>query len=101
MSTNLPVPEFSSQAPLNLDFEGVRVRFVGTADVPEWVAHDIGMVFGIDNVRQAIADFDEDEKGVCKIYTIRGMQSVATLYEPGLYRLVFKSRKPEAVRFRK
>lgn len=46
-------------------FEKQEVRFVGTAQKPEWVALDVGKVLEIKNVRQILAKFVEDEKGVC------------------------------------
>jgi len=100
MSTSLPSP-FSSQAPLNLSFEGRRVRFVGTADKPEWVAQDVCNILAIDNVSQALSSLDDEEKGITTTYTIGGSQRLLTVYEAGLYRLVFKSRKAEAKRFQK
>lgn len=84
---------------LNLDFEGRRVRIVGTTENPQWVAVDVCDVLDIVNSRSAIADFDTDEKGVETIYTVNGKQRMATVYEAGLYRLIFKSRKAEAKKF--
>ncbi len=101
MSTINP-PSVLSPAPLNLTFESQKVRFVGTADKPEWVAADVCNILDIDNVSRALADFDEDEKGIRNVYTIAGRQKLLTVYEPGLYRLILtKSRKPEAKRFQK
>jgi prophage antirepressor-like protein len=82
-------------------FEGRPVRFVGTADRPEWVAQDVCDVLAIQNARDATVDFANDEKGVATVYTPGGQQEVVTLLEPGLYRMVFRSRKPEAERFRR
>jgi prophage antirepressor-like protein len=100
MSTKPPSDPFS-QPPINLDFEGRRIRFVGTAERPEWIAQDICDILEIESARSAIADFDQDEKGVATVFTILGKQVLSTVYEPGLYRLIFKSRKPEAKRFQK
>lgn len=83
------------------EFEGSEVRFVGTADNPEWVAIDIAEVLELQNIRQNLQDFDDDEKGVCTIYTLGGEQELATVKESGLYRLIFKSRKLVAKRFQK
>ena len=44
-------------------FEHQQVRFVGTAEQPEWIAADVGEVLEIKNVRQLLAKFEEDEKG--------------------------------------
>jgi prophage antirepressor-like protein len=82
-------------------FENHPVRFVGTAEKPEWVAQDVGNVLEIQNVRQLLAKFDADEKGVCTIYTPGGDQQMLTVTEPGLYRLIFKSRKTVAKRFQR
>jgi len=101
MSTNQPIVPFSTQPPLNLEFEGKRVRFVGTPDKPEWIAQDVCDILGIESASRAIADFDEDEKGMRIVHTLFGKQKMLTVYESGLYRLIFKSRKPEAKKFQK
>ena len=82
-------------------FEHQQVRFVGTAEKPEWIAADLCNIFGIKNVSDTLGKFSEDEKGVALIDTLGGEQSVLTLTEPGLYRLIFKSRKDIAKRFQR
>lgn len=52
-------------------FEGHQVRFVGTSQKPEWVAADVADVLEIQNIRQNLAVFDDDEKGVCTIHCWR------------------------------
>lgn len=86
---------------LNLDYGKRRVRVVGDPDNPQWVAVDVCDILGIANSRAAIADFDDDEKGVASIYTLTGKQLMSTVYEAGLYKLIFKSRKAEAKKFQK
>lgn len=49
----------------------------------------------------AIESLDDDEKGVCTVYTPGGPQSVSTISESGLYSLVMRSRKPEAKPFKR
>ena len=79
-----------------------EVRFVGTADRPEWVAADVCEVLEIQNTADALAKgLDGDEKGVATIYTPGGDQQMLTVTEAGLYRLVFKSRKPQAKAFQR
>lgn len=90
-----------SDSILALKFEGKRIRFVGTADKPAWIAQDVGDALDIKKISQALADFDDDEKGICSTYTPSGKQTLLTIYEAGLYRLIFKSRKEEAKRFQK
>jgi prophage antirepressor-like protein len=86
---------------LVLDFEGKKIRFVGTSEKPAWLAADVCKVLGIVNPSQAIHDFEDDERGICHTYTNGLRRVMATVYEPGLYRLIFKSKKPDAKRFRK
>jgi prophage antirepressor-like protein len=82
-------------------FENQQVRFVGTAEKPEWVAQDVCGVLGIKRTSDAINSFDEDEKGTVIIRTPGGEQQMLTVTEPGLYRLIFKSRKTVAKRFQR
>ena len=88
---------------LELVFEGLSLRFVGTPEMPEWVAQDVCTILGIKNVSDAIADFDDSEKGLRIVSndTKQVTRKMATVYEAGLYRLIFQSRKPEAQRFAK
>ncbi len=100
MSTNLPPGELS-EPPINLTFEGRRVRLVGTPEKPQWIAQDVCDVLDIASAADAIRDFDDDEKGMVNNHTLGGKQRLLTVYEAGLYRLIFKSRKPQAKRFQK
>jgi prophage antirepressor-like protein len=86
---------------LSLSFEGHQVRFVGTADNPEWVAQDVCEILEIKNPSDALSSLDEDEKGIALTDTLGGSQQMLTVTESGLYALCFKSRKPSAKRFRK
>jgi prophage antirepressor-like protein len=100
MSSFLPTNPALSGPPANHKYQGRRLRFVGTPDRPEWVALDVCDIMEIDNVSQALADFDDDEKGIKYVYTAAGKQKLLTVYEPGLYRLMVKSRTAEAKQFR-
>ncbi len=85
---------------LTVTFDGHRVRMVGTAERPEWVAKDVCFVLDIHNSRRALRDMvPEPEKGVRIAYTPGGPQEYATVTEAGLYRLVARSRKASAQRF--
>ena len=68
---------------------------------PWFVARDVAAVLDLQNIRQNLDSLDEDEKGVCIAYTHGGEQRMLTISESGLYALIFRSRKPEAKRFRK
>lgn len=83
------------------DFNGAPVRVSEIDGQPWFVAADVCKVLEHSNSRQAIADLDEDEKGVSTADTLGGKQKVSIISESGLYALVFKSRKLEAKRFRR
>ena len=68
---------------------------------PWFVAVDLCRALDIQNVRQNLANFPDDEKGVSTIYTLGGPQKMLVVSEAGLYRLIFMSRKPEAEKFKR
>lgn len=87
------------------DFNESPVRVLLRDEQPWFVAADVCRVLEIVNSRNAIAALDEDEKitvanadGNPRVGIPHQMNLVS---ESGLYALVFKSRKPEAKRFRK
>lgn len=75
------------------------VRTVQIDGEPWFVAKDVCDVLGIVNDRQAAGRLDDDEKGVCKVDTLGGNQSVNVISESGLYALALTSNKPEAKAF--
>lgn len=82
-------------------FEGQEVRFVGTADAPAWVAVDVCAALGLVNPHSSLALLPEDEKGLHAVETPGGAQKVVTVNEPGLFRLILTSRRPEAERLKR
>ena len=76
--------------------------FLDESGEPMFIAKDVCDSLGLSNVGQALAALDEDEK---KSITIsdgnRGNPNKATVTEPGLYKLVMRSRKPEAKAFQR
>lgn len=83
------------------DFEDNAVRVVDIDGEPWFVAADVARVLDIQNIRQNLNDLDDDEKGVYNTYTPGGPQEMRVINESGLYNLIFRSRKPEAKKFRK
>ncbi len=83
------------------EFDGQQVRIVGTADEPQWVAADVCEVLGIKDPSDAVEPLKDYQKGKAIIPTLGGNQEMLTVTEPGLYALVFKSRKPEAEEFQR
>lgn len=79
----------------------VEVRVSGTPESPLFVASDICRILEIGNSRDAVASLDEDERAVAAIETAGGAQRMQCVTESGLYSLIFRSRKPEARKFRR
>ena len=82
-------------------FENHQVRVVVQNDAPWFVAKDICEVLDIQEPHRAVAALDDDEKGRHTVTTPGGTQDMSIISESGLYSLIFRSRKPEARRFRR
>jgi prophage antirepressor-like protein len=86
---------------LKFEYEGKQIRTAGTSDEPFFVAKDVCDILGLSNSREATSSLDIDELVSVKLTSggqVRDMQAVT---EPGLYELIFKSRKPEAKKFKR
>lgn len=68
---------------------------------PMFVAKDVCAVLELKNPRSTLALLDEDEKGVHIVDTPGGEQQMTIVSEPGFYKLVMRSRKPEAKAFQR
>ncbi|MGF9907302.1 BRO-N domain-containing protein [Brevibacillus porteri] len=87
---------------------GHSIRFVERTQGDWWaVAADVTKALGIKNTSEAVngnpkkraKGLRDSEKGICKLYTPGGEQEVLVVNEPGIYRLIFRSNKPEAEAF--
>jgi len=77
-----------------------HVTIHGSHEEPLFRASDIGEVLEITHIRTSIQDFDNSEKNGVRITDIMGREQETTfLTEKGLYKLLFKSRKPIAKKF--
>jgi prophage antirepressor-like protein len=83
------------------NFKGQEVRVVTIEGEPRWIAADACKALDLKNVSQAVEGLDEDEKGICIVYTLGGPQKMLCVNEPGLYGLIFVSRKEEAKVFKR
>ena len=81
------------------DFGRIRVESVDGE--PWFVAKDVCDVLGISKYRDAVSRLDCDERGSVLVDTPGGPQGVGTVNEPGFYKLVLRSRKPEAKAFQR
>ena len=71
----------------------------GTVNDPLFRASDVGLVLDIKIINSVIREFDESEKVLHKMHTLGGNQDVTFLTEKGLYKVLFRSRKPIAQKF--
>lgn len=71
----------------------------GTNENPLFRASDIGEVLDVAYIRSTIRDYNETEKVVLTMHTPGGEQQITFLTEKGLYKVLFKSRKPIAEQF--
>ena len=79
------------------NYQQSEVRTFLVDGQPWFVAKDVCNILEIKNVSKAIQSLDNDEKGLTTSYTLGGLQEVNTVNESGLYALIFKSRKEEAI----
>jgi hypothetical protein len=77
------------------------VRVVEIGADPWFVAGDVAKVLGYKHTPHMLRVLDEDEKGTHTVSTLGGDQKVIIISESGLYHAIFKSRRPDAVKFRK
>lgn len=86
-------------------FESAALRTIDRDGEPWFVAKDVCSVLEIDNVSQALARLDEDERNTLILNEgtspAGGNPNVNIINESGLYSLVLGSRKPEAKKFKK
>ncbi len=91
----------------NFAFEEQLVRIVMRDDEPWFVGIDVCRVLGLKKPHSSLKLLDEDERGSHTMGVtssengVRNTQEMIIVSEPGLYRLIFRSRKPEAERFKR
>lgn len=84
-------------------FEDQLVRVYKPNGEPWFVGRDVCRVLEIKNESDALKRLDTDERqdGVAITDPMGREQSVIVVSEPGVFRLIFASRKPEAERFKR
>lgn len=75
------------------------IRVIDNNDELWFVAKDVCDALGIN--KTAASRLDDDEKGLHLTQTLGGTQPILLVSEPGFYKLVMKSRKPEAKAFQR
>ena len=81
------------------DYQSSPIRMIDRDGEIWWVLADVCRVLDIKNSRDAASRLDDDEKGVSQTDTPGGSQRMTTINESGLYKVIFRSEKPEAKRF--
>ena len=67
-----------------------------------WVAADVCAVLEIRNVSQVCKRLDDDEKdAICFADSVGRQQDILIVNEPGLYKILLRSNKPEAKAFQR
>lgn len=84
-----------------LQFKDTPVRMILRGEDPWWNAADVCRVLGLKNPGTSLALLDDDEKGIHSMDTLGGAQEMTVINEPGLYSLIFRSRKAEAKEFKR
>lgn len=78
-----------------------EIRTIEKEDGIWWVLADVCKALHIGNTSDVYNRLDSDEKGVDSIDTLGGKQNMNTVNESGLYNVILRSDKPEAVPFRR
>jgi len=80
-------------------FKDSLVRAVEKDGELWFVGKDVCAVLEIKKHHQALDRLDPDERGTCTTGTPGGIQEMIVVSEPGVFRLIFRSRKPQAEEF--
>lgn len=85
------------------DFKGAALRtLTDEAGKPWFVLKDCMSILDLGNPTETVKMFDKDEFSTTEVIdSIGRRQQTYIISEPGLYRLVMKSRKPEAKEFQR
>lgn len=85
------------------DFRGALLRtLTDEAGEPWFVLKDCMSILDLGNPTETVKMFDEDEFSTAEVIdSIGRRQQAYIISEPGLYRLVMRSRKPEAKEFQR
>lgn len=85
--------------PMHYDGRSIRL-WIDERGFPWWVAQDICESLGLENVSQAVARLQVNEKRTITNPNASQLGlKLIIINEPGMYRLVFRSNKPEAIAF--
>lgn len=78
-----------------------KIRVVTLGDDYWFAATDVAEVLGYRDATAMVRILDGDEKGTHILCTLGGDQKLVIISETGLYTAIIRSRKPEAVPFKR
>lgn len=81
------------------NYQNTEVRTVIKNSEPWFVAKDVCDILDIKDQGQALEKLNDRQRGGYKVDTLGGKQTMIIVSEAGLYKLIFTSRKEEAVTF--
>lgn len=82
-------------------YGATTVRTITIDDEPWFVLADLCAVLGLSSPHKVFERIADDAKGRTSIPTLGGAQNMAIVNEAGMYEVVIRSDKPEAVKFRR
>ena len=84
------------------NFEGRDIRVIDRDGQPWWVAKDVCDILELTDARKSVELLNEDERNIIPVMDSLGRsQNTYVVNEPGVYSLVFRSRKKEAMKFKR
>jgi hypothetical protein len=83
------------------NFEQASVRMIMRDGEPWWVGIDAAAALGFVRVHKALATLQDFERGMHITPTPRGDQQLIVINESGFYSLLFRSKLPTAVAFKR
>lgn len=78
--------------------QGVRILFDTTGE-PLFCQADVCSILSVNRTSRLLRELDPKGVADCHILTKGGIQKVKFINEPNLYRIIFRSNKPEALSF--
>lgn len=87
--------------PFIYDESPLRVVLDDKSSTPWFVAKDVCSILELADVSMSIRNLDDDEKLIQTLFVSGQNREVWTVSEPGLYTLIFRSKKPAAKTFRR
>ena len=91
--------ELLKQIDETVSFNEKNIRIIGTYEEPWFVAKDICNILELKNITETMKMIPEKWRCSEKLNTFGGEQTMITINEAGLYKLIMRSNKPVAQKF--